>query len=121
MRQVAIRKHYSFFKTSSEEIENCSFDAKMEQLDEELKAVFNKYGLEMAETETCFLPLQKLSIYHCEKCNHLMVNREQNPTKFDDNELYRDLNWVVLDGGTHDGKNLCEQCLPTTHRWGHYI
>jgi len=49
MKHVAIRKHFSFFKIDSEEIESCSFEENLEQLDEELRAVFNKYGLEMAE------------------------------------------------------------------------
>jgi len=49
-----------------------------------------------------------------------MVNRDQNPTKFDNNVLYQDLTWVVLEGGTHEGKSLCEECLPTNHRWGHF-
>ncbi|WP_018417401.1 hypothetical protein [Teredinibacter turnerae] len=120
MKQVAIRKHYSYFKTDSAEIDSCSFDENLERLDEELRSVFKKYGLEMVETETRFLPINKLSIHHCEKCNHLMVNRDENPTKFDDKELFQDLTWVVLDGGSHEGQNLCEECLPITHRWGHY-
>jgi len=120
VKQIAIRKHFSYFKTNSEEIQSNSFDEKLDQLDEELRAVFKKYGLEMVERQTQFLPIQKLSIFHCEQCNQLMVNRDMNPTKFDSNGLYDDLSYVVLDGGTHDGKNLCEECLPFAHRWGHY-
>lgn len=120
MKQIAIRKHFSFFKTNSEEVQSGSFDDNLEKLDEELRAVFSKYGLQMVETETRFLPIQKLSIFHCEKCDHLMVNRDMNPTKFDAGGLYDDLTWVILDGGTHEGENLCEECLPLSHRWGHY-
>lgn len=120
MKQIAIRKNYSYFKTDSDEIQNGSFDDKLEKLDEELRPLFKKYGLEMVESETRFLPTQKLAVFHCEQCDHLMINRDINPTKFDCDGLYDDLTWVVFDGGTHEGKNLCEECLPLTHRWGHY-
>ncbi len=120
MKQIAIRKHYSCFETTSDEVHDDSFGGNLDKLDEELRSVFKKYGLKMLESETRFLPLQKLSVFNCEECNHLMINRDMNPTKFDDGDLYSDLNWVVHDGGTHDGKNLCEECLPVTHRWGHY-
>lgn len=119
MEQIAIRKHFSYFKTTSEEIDNSVFDERLEHLDAELKDLFKKYGVDLIESETLFLPIKKLSIYHCEQCGHLMVNRDQNPTRFDNNELYDNLEYVVFNGGTHDGKNLCEECLPPTHRWGH--
>ena len=64
MKQIAVRKHYSLFKTDSDEIESCSFDENLEKLDAELRSVFEKYGLELVETETRFLPIKKLSIYH---------------------------------------------------------
>ncbi|WP_444894536.1 hypothetical protein ACJJIE_10320 [Microbulbifer sp. TRSA001] len=120
MKQIAIRKYFSCFETTSDEIHDDSFGEHLEKLDEELRAVFEKYGLKMLESETRFLPYQKLSVFNCEKCNHLMINRDMNPTKFDEGDLYSDLHWVVYDGGTHEGKNLCEECLPVTHRWGHY-
>lgn len=120
MEQIAVTRHLSYFKTNSDEIDKGDFDKKMENLVEELKEVFKKHGLEMVQSLTSFLPIQKLSIYHCEQCGNLMVNRDQNPIKFDDNEISHDLSWVILDGGTHEGKNLCQECLPLTHRWGKY-
>ena len=120
MKQIAIKKTYSYFSTSSEEIENCAFDKKLEQLNKELKSVFSKYGLTLAEHETVFIPQSKMSLFHCENCNHLMINRDLNPARFDNSECFNDLTLVIRDGGTHEGKNLCEECLPTSHRWGHF-
>lgn len=73
MKQIKIRKHFSHFKTNSEDIEAGSFDESLEKLDGELKAVLHKYGLEMVETETRFLPAQKLSVFHFEKYDHLWL------------------------------------------------
>lgn len=121
MKQIAIRKYYSFFNIETNEIESDSFDEKMELLDADLKAVFYKHGIEMSGSETRFLPIEKLSIFKCENCNQLMVNRDRNPMKFESNGIDNsDLDWVILDGGSHEGKNLCEECLPLLHRWGHY-
>ncbi|NJN45603.1 MAG: hypothetical protein HC808_02925 [Candidatus Competibacteraceae bacterium] len=120
MKQIAIRKHFSYFVTDSKEIESGSFDEKLESLDEEMNSLLKKYDLTLVEYETRFIPMEKMSLFHCEKCNHLMINRDLNPAKFDGNELYSDLAFVVLDGGTHEGMNLCEECLPISHRWGHF-
>jgi hypothetical protein len=49
-----------------------------------------------------------------------MVNRDKNPAGFSDNELAIEIDHVIYDGGEHEGKKLCEECLPYTHRWGHH-
>ena len=120
MKHIAINKHFSYFELTSQEVDECSFDEKLDNLNKEMNVLFKKYGLTMVEHETRFIPKGKMSLFHCEKCNHLMINRDLNPAKFDNSELYNDLTFVVLDGGTHEGKNLCEECLPITHRWGHF-
>ncbi len=120
MKQLAIRKHYSCFSTNSSEIDECLFDEKMAQLDEELRVIFKKYGLSLLQHETRFIPFKKMSLCYCEECNQLMINRDKNPCRFDGDWLYSDLRFVVLDGGTHEGKELCEECLPLSHRWGHF-
>ncbi len=120
MKQIAIWKHYSCFTTSSEEIENCSFDEKLEQLDEELRTVYEKYGLSMLQHEGRFIPLEKMAAGYCEKCGSLMINRDKNPARFDGDPLYSDLAYIVLDGGNYEGQQLCEECLPIEHRWGHF-
>ena len=120
MKQIAIKKTYSYYSTTSEEIEKCTFDEKIDKLNEELRNLFQKYGLNMVWHETVFIPEEKMSLFHCEKCNHIMINRDLNPARFDNSELFNDLTFVVRDGGTHEGQNLCEECLPITHRWGHF-
>ena len=34
-------------------------------------------------------------------------------------DLDTDYNFVVWDGGTYKGKELCMECLPIEHRWGY--
>jgi len=122
MKQFAIRRLYSYFETSSEEIENCSFDEKLEALDDELKAVLARYGLKLINHDTRFLPTEKMSARKCARCENLMINRDKNPARFNKEDLWLDLdtdyNGVIWDGGTHEGEELCMECLPIEHRWG---
>jgi len=115
---------YSYFETSSQEIDGCTFDNKLERLDEELKTLLAKYGLKFINHDMRFLPLQKMAAKKCDGCENLMINRDKNPTRFDKDNLWIDLdsnyNFVVLDGGTHEGKELCMECLPIEHRWGYF-
>jgi hypothetical protein len=118
MKQIAIRKHFSYFTTTSSEINGCVFDEKIEKFDEEFHELLKKYGFTSLAHETRFIPIEKMSLCYCEKCNELMVNRDKNPTRFDRDEFYNDLAYIILDGGIHEGKELCQECLPVTHRWG---
>ena len=111
---------FSYFYTDSNEIDSCGFDNKLESLDQKLKDLLNKYGLEVAETHTTFLGLEKYSISKCEKCGHLMVNRDKNPLGFSGNELAQEIDYVIYNGGEQNGQLLCEECLPFSHRWGHH-
>lgn len=115
---------YSYFETTSQEIEDCTFDNKLELLDDELKILLEKYGLKLISQDMRFLPLQKMSAKKCDNCENLMINRNKNPTRFDKDNLWIDLdtdyNFVILDGGTHEGKELCMECLPIEHRWGYF-
>ncbi|MEW8036298.1 MAG: hypothetical protein AB2554_04460 [Candidatus Thiodiazotropha sp.] len=120
MKHIAIRKHYSYFATDSEAIEDGAFDEKMERLDEDIGALLEKYGLTPLQHETRFIPTEKMSLCHCAQCGNLMINRDKNPARFDGDELYSDLAFIVLDGGSYEGRELCEECLPVTHRWGHF-
>ena len=120
MKQIAIRKDFSYFYTDSEEVEAGSFDERLETLDEEIRALYKKYGVELAQGYTTFYGLEKYSICNCEACGHLMLNRDENPTGFIGNELAVEIEYVIYDGGAHEGKQLCEECLPFTHRWGHH-
>ena len=124
MKQFAIRRLYSYFETTSEEIQSNSFDEKLEGLDEELKSLLSKYGLKFINHDTRFIPLKKMSASKCEQCDNLMINRDNNPARFNKEDMWLDLdsdyNGVIWDGGTYDGKELCMECLPLEHRWGYF-
>ena len=124
MKKFAIRRMYSYFETTSQEVEDCVFDNKLELLDEELKILLAKYGLKFISQDMRFVPLQKMSAKKCDNCESLMINRDKNPTRFGKDNLWIDLdadyNFVILDGGTHEGRELCMECLPIEHRWGYF-
>ncbi len=120
MKHVALRKHYSYFLTDSNEIENNVFDAKLDQFDEEFRELLKKYDLSWISLKGLFIPMEKMSVFHCGQCKNLMINRDLNPAGFDDNNLFDDLDLVIYDGGTFEGKNLCQECFPTSHRWGYF-
>lgn len=124
MKQYAIRRLYSYFETTSKDIEEGTFDEKLEALDEELKSLLAKYGLKLINQDTRFVPLEKMSAKKCDQCDNLMINRDKNPARFNKEVLWIDLdsdyNCVIWDGGTHDGKELCMECLPIEHRWGYF-
>lgn len=124
MKQFAIRRLYSYFETTSEEIENCSFDENLEALDDELKVVLAKYGLKLINHDIRFLLMEKMSARKCARCENIMINRDKNPACFNKEDLWIDLdtdyNGVIWDGGTHEGEELCMECLPIEHRWGYF-
>ena len=43
MKKYALRRLYSYFETTTEDIDENKFDEKLEQLDEELKVLLEKY------------------------------------------------------------------------------
>jgi len=124
MKQFAIRRLYSYFETSSEEIDNNVFDEKLEKLDEELKALLEKYGLECLNHDTRFVPVKKMAAGKCGQCGNLMINRDKNPVRFNKEDMWIDLdsdyNGVIWDGGSYEDKELCMECLPIEHRWGYF-
>jgi len=118
LKQLAIRRYFTSFSTQTDDMNNEVFENKMEALDKELHQLFNKYNLSLLEHDTRFIPREKMSLCYCEVCNHLMINRDKNPVRFDKDEFYNDLDLIILDGGNYKDKELCMECLPTTHRWG---
>lgn len=123
MKQFAIRRLYSYFETDTQDIENNTFDQKLELLDEEIKALLLKYGLKTIAHDMRFVQMEKMSVKQCDQCENLMINRDKNPMRFNKESLWIDLdtdyNFVIWDGGTHNGKELCMECLPIEHRWGY--
>ena len=122
MKHYAIRRLYSYFETTAEQIKEGEFDGKLQRLDDEIKLLFEKYEVNYICDDTRFINLKKMSVGKCENCDNLMLNRDLNPMGFNKEGLYIDLdcdyNCVIWDGGTHEGKNLCMECLPIDHRWG---
>lgn len=123
MKQIAIRRHYSYFETTSQDIKDCNFDEKLDALDEEIKALLAKYGLNLIKHDTRFIPMEKMSAKKCDQCDNLMINRDKNPARFDKEDLWIDLdtdyNFVIWDGGSYENRDLCMECLPIEHRWGY--
>ena len=124
MKRYAIRRLYSYFETTEKEIEEGEFDTKLEMLDDEIKKLFEKYDLNYISQDMRFINLKKMSVGKCDQCKNLMLNRDKNPARFNKEDLWIDLdcdyNCVIWDGGTHEGKNLCMECLPIEHRWGYH-
>ena len=124
MKNYAIRRLYSYFEITTQDIGDGKFDEKLQQLDDEIKVLFEKYGLNYISQDTRFLNLKKMAVSKCEQCENLMLNRDINPMRFNREDLWVDLdcdyNCVIWDGGTHEGKNLCMECLPIEHRWGYH-
>lgn len=118
MKQIVVRKGFSYFYTNSEEIDSGAIDEKLSALEIELEQVFQKFGFIKASGYTSFYGLEKYSVTNCVDCGSLMVNRDKNPAGFGVNELNTELEFVFRDGGNFNGKELCDECLPSTHRWG---
>ena len=124
MKRYAIQRLYSYFETTEKEIEEGEFDTKLERLDDEIKKLFEKYDLNYISQDMRFINLKKMSVGKCDQCKNLMLNRDKNPARFNKEDLWIDLdcdyNFVIWDGGTYEGKDLCMECLPVEHRWGYF-
>ncbi len=118
MKHLGFSKIFSYYYSTSDEIEGDELDSRFENFGKELDELFQKYGMKFADSYTTFYGLEKYSICNCEKCNQLMVNRDKNPAGFGKLEISSDIECAIYDGGELDGKVLCEECLPDTHRWG---
>ncbi len=118
MKQIAITKTLSYYFTDSTETNSGALDEKFEKLHHEMIELFEKYGVQMAESGTSYYGIEKFSIEHCESCEKVMINRDKNPSGFGNSEYTYDLDIAIINGGDLNGKSLCEECLPITHRWG---
>ena len=101
--------------TSEHDIDEHAVDA----LREELLPIIEKHGFSLSRAETFSLGLERYSIGNCGKCAQLFVNRDVNPCGIDKEYVPEDVAMIIYDGGSHDGQQLCELCLPHNHRWGH--
>lgn len=123
MKQFAIKRLYSYFETTSQEIKDDIFDEKIAAFDEELRALLEKYDLRYICDDTRFITAQQMSVQKCEQCNNLMLNRDKNSMRFNKEDLWIDLdtdyNFIIWDGGSYEDRELCMDCLPIGHRWGY--
>ncbi|WP_339133395.1 MAG: hypothetical protein WGN25_12650 [Candidatus Electrothrix sp. GW3-4] len=115
MKQIAIKKTLTYYFTDSCTTNSGSLD---EKLDEEMRLLLKKYDVHLAESCTGYYGLKKFSICNCESCGNVMINRDRNPTGFGGGDSACDFELAVLDGGDYRGQQLCEECLPNSHRWG---
>jgi hypothetical protein len=122
MKTFAIRRTYSYIEINSSEVNEDSFDQKLEELDSDIKTLHDNHGVNFICTDTRFISSDKMSVRVCESCQNLMINRDKNPAGFDSDSLWKDAvqdtTLFILNGGTHAGKELCMECLPPSHRWG---
>ena len=119
MKLIAMNTHYSYYETTNDERGTAAESERDISLTNDLKAVYEKHGFVMVESSTSYFPSEKLSLFHCEECNSLMVNRELNPSKLEPRDPCGCFDLIIKDGGTLEGKNICSGCLPSTNRWGH--
>ena len=121
MKKIGIRKGFSYFFTDSEAVDSGAIDEKLSALEVELAKVFERFEFTPAAGYTSFYGVEKFSIASCESCSSLMINRDKNPAVFEGTDLATDHEFVIRSGGTHNGQELCEACLPNSHRWGHHF
>ena len=62
MKNYAIRRLYSYFEITTQDIGDGKFDEKLQQLDDEIKVLFEKYGLNYISQDTRFLNLKKMAV-----------------------------------------------------------
>ncbi len=118
MKHIAIGKIFTSFFTTTEEMDGDGYDKRLGSFYTEFRALCKKHNIDFADSYMSLLGMEKYAIHSCDSCNKLMLNRDKNPTGFGEEAHNSELNWVVMDGGEHEGKLLCEDCLPSTHRWG---
>ena len=86
---------------------------------DEIREIAAKYGFKMSQYDTISLGLEKYSIGSCQNCAALAIDRAVNPEGLPSDYVFEDSQFIVKDGATFEGALLCEECLPTSHRWGH--
>lgn len=92
----------------------------MDILFEAIRLIVEEHGFNMSQYDTISLGMKKFAIAECSKCGVLALNRDVNPSGFDQDYAFDCMDLVVVDGGTFNGDHLCGERLPTAHRWGHH-
>ncbi len=114
MSYIVVSNIKCITKISDLEFEEDVLDEKEESFREDLRELIAKYGFDFKFIESLFVNEKKYSVCECEKCGHLMINRDKNPIGYDSENIED----VVINGGDYEGMTMCEECLPKEHRWG---
>lgn len=112
-KYLALTRISCFEHYSNEEVDDNTYSAKWASLQQEIKSLLEKYDSQFVSHETIFVNKTKQSVCQCDECGHWLIDRERNPAGIDNN-----CGDQIHNGATHQGKNLCEMCLPGDHRWG---
>jgi len=114
VNNLAITRIHCTAEVSNSEINADTPCEQFEGMREQLIELLKKHGYQYQCVETSFLNTNKYSITNCQRCGHYMVDREANPTGIENPVEYE---VIINDGALLEGKFLCEQCLPSGHRW----
>ncbi len=115
-----MNKHIQLSQLLLSRVDNLSDidDQAIARVVEELLPIIQQHGFTFETWVSVQLGLSKYSIQDCEACGQRFVNRDQNPAGLDPDYVPDSTPYAIMDGGTHEGRKLCEECLPITHRWG---
>ena len=114
MKNLAITSIHCTAEVSISEIDAGTPGEQFEGMRNQLIELLKKHGYQYQRAETYFLNTNKYSITNCQRCGHYMVDREANPAGIE-NPVEHEI--IINDGALLEGKFLCEQCLPSGHRW----
>jgi len=114
MDYIAISSINCVTEISEQDLSEDIYIEKLELLKDEISDLLKKHNINIDSIESTFLHVKKYSIHHCEKCKHLMIDRGSNPVKAEVESLVVE---AIFDGAKFGDAFLCEECLPSDHRW----
>ena len=119
MEHIIINVFFCISENSDQDFSKDVYhDKTLNKLEGEISILLKKYNIELDSSHTLFLNKQKYAIHHCDRCKHLMIDRTENPVRFDAEieSLFKDVE-IIYDGARVGDSFLCSRCLPPTHRW----
>lgn len=85
-------------------------EASQDEMLEELEAVLNKYGVELARYELASLPSQHYPADKCYRCGYLTLDVANSSQELEKGALYDDLNVVIHSGRIKNNQLICTEC-----------
>ena len=114
MDYIAISSINCVAEISENDFSDDTYLEKLETLRDDISCLLEKHNIKIESIESTFLNTKKYSIHKCSKCLHLMIDRGTNPVKAEVESLVAE---VIYDGAKIHDDFLCEDCLPSEHRW----